>query len=291
MIGTTQMVYEEKEVQVDMQPELQVKQQVNDGLSTPTEKTPEKCNVSHLTLENEGSVPVSPDASSPDKEPTNFSDLVINNQHNLQKVMSEESCEVVETDAARGAEIVKSARTAVGMPQATLNQNKSQKIVTFALDESQEQKNATTQSQEEEVRDVARESSHDSREEELPSQMIDEHPSDQDPDEFDEEEEEDDYDLVFPEQYHSDEAYKNLVLIDEVVSQEGKRQKFYECGKKEIIFQNGVKREVWPDGYQVVFFQNQDIKQTFAGGKIVYFFSEAKTTQTTFPDGLQVFKF
>ena len=46
---------------------------------------------------------------------------------------------------------------------------------------------------------MARESSHDSHEEELPSQMIDEHPSDQDPDEFDEEEEEDDYDLVFPE--------------------------------------------------------------------------------------------
>ena len=44
--------------------------------------------------------------------------------------------------------------------------------------------------------------------------------------------------------------------VDEVVSTEGKKQKFYKCGKKEIIFPNGVKREVWPDGYQVVFFQN-----------------------------------
>ena len=78
-------------------------------------------------------------------------------------------------------------------------------------------------------------------------------PEDED---FEEEEEEEEYDLVFPEEYHSDEAYKNLVEVDEVVNSEGKKQKFYECGKKEIIFPNGVKREVWPDGYQVVFFQN-----------------------------------
>lgn len=31
--------------------------------------------------------------------------------------MSDESCDVVETDAARGAELVKSVFTAVGMPQ------------------------------------------------------------------------------------------------------------------------------------------------------------------------------
>lgn len=84
---------------------------------------------------------------------------------------------------------------------------------------------------------------------------------DQDQDlEDDEEEEREEYDLVFPEKYHSDEAYKNLEQVDEVVSSEGKKQKFYKSGKKEIIFPNGVKREVWPDGYQVVFFQNQDIK-------------------------------
>ena len=141
------------------------------------------------------------------------------------------------------------------------------------------------------MREPVKELSHRSQEDELPSQLIDENPSDPDADADEFEDEEEDYDLVFPEEYHSDEAYKNLVLIDEVVSQEGKRQKFYESGKKEIIFPNGVKREVWLDGYQVVFFQNQDIKQTFPGGKIVYFFSEAKTTQTTFPDGLQVFKF
>jgi hypothetical protein len=99
------------------------------------------------------------------------------------------------------------------------------------------------------------------------------------------------YELVFPEQYHSDETSKAQKLVEEFVSQEGKIQRIYDNGKKEVIFPNGVKREVWPDGYQVVFFQNNDIKQSFKGGKICYFFAEAKTTQTTFPDGMQVFKF
>jgi len=40
-----------------------------------------------------------------------------------------------------------------------------------------------------------------------------------------------------------------------------------------------------------VYFNNNDIKQTYPDQKIVYYFAEAKTTQTTFPDGLQVFKF
>jgi len=44
-----------------------------------------------------------------------------------------ESCDVLETDAARGAEVVKSARSAIGMPQASM-QAKSAKVVTFDLD-------------------------------------------------------------------------------------------------------------------------------------------------------------
>ena len=57
------------------------------------------------------------------------------------------------------------------------------------------------------------------------------------------------YDLVFPEQYHSDEAAKNQKLVEEFVSPEGKIQRIFDSGKKEVIFPNGVKREVWPDGY------------------------------------------
>ena len=85
--------------------------------STPTEKTPEKNNESHLTLENEGSVPVSPEGSpSRDPEASDFSELIINPALSNRKMATEESCEVVETDAARGAEVIKSARSAVGMP-------------------------------------------------------------------------------------------------------------------------------------------------------------------------------
>ncbi len=66
-------------------------------------------------------------------------------------------------------------------------------------------------------------------------------------------------------------------------------------GKKEVVFHNGVRREQWPDGYSVVYFTNGDIKQTFPPGhkkqRVVYFYSEAKTTQTTYPNGLQVYKF
>ena len=65
----------------------------------------------------------------------------------------------------------------------------------------------------------------------------------------------------------------------------------YENGKKDVIFNNGVKREVFPDGYTIVYFNNNDIKQTYPDQKVVYYFAEAKTTQSTFPDGLQVFKF
>ena len=85
---------------------------------------------------------------------------------------------------------------------------------------------------------------HKKDEEEQPREHTTVTEEDQEQEEDDEEDEED-YDLVFPEMYHSDEAYRNLVQIDEIVSNEGKKQKFYKCGKKEIVFPNGVKREVW----------------------------------------------
>ena len=64
------------------------------------------------------------------------------------------------------------------------------------------------------------------REEDLQAEHIDEHPgviTTENDQEEEEEEEEEDYDLVFPEEYHSDEAYKNLVQTDEVISSEGKK--------------------------------------------------------------------
>lgn len=63
------------------------------------------------------------------------------------------------------------------------------------------------------------------------------------------------------------------------------------AGKKEIVYSNGIRKEVYPDGYSVVYFTNKDVKQCFVDGRIVYHYAEAKTTQTTFPDGMQLFKF
>lgn len=62
-------------------------------------------------------------------------------------------------------------------------------------------------------------------------------------------------------------------------------------GKKEIVYSNGIKKEIYPDGYYIVYFNNKDIKQCFPDGRIIYHFADADTTQTTFPDGLQLFKF
>lgn len=105
--------------------------------------------------------------------------------------------------------------------------------------------------------------------------------------EEDDEGEEEDYTMKYPSKYH-DQSSSNVTIIDEVVGNDGKIQRLYQNGKKEVVFSNGVKRETFPDGYILVFFANQDIKQTFPDGKVVYYFADAQTTQTTFPDGLQV---
>ena len=57
-----------------------------------------------------------------------------------------------------------------------------------------------------------------------------------------------------------------------------------------------MRRELWDDGYSLVYFTNGDIKQTFPpthrrGQRLVYFYADARTTQTTYPNGLQVYKF
>ena len=99
-----------------------------------------------------------------------------------------------------------------------------------------------------------------------------------------------DFSLKYPKQYHAKSA-ANSKVIDQYVGHDGKIQRVYASGKKEVIFNNGVKRESFPDGYTIVYFNNQDIKQTYPDGKVVYYFAEAKTTQTTFSDQVQVFKF
>lgn len=96
--------------------------------------------------------------------------------------------------------------------------------------------------------------------------------------------------MKFPLEYHNQNS-QNLKVVEQSIGHDGKIQRIYENGKKEVIFSNGVKREVFPDGYTIVYFNNNDIKQTYSDQKVVYYFAEAKTTQSTFPDNLQVFKF
>ena len=96
--------------------------------------------------------------------------------------------------------------------------------------------------------------------------------------------------MKFLDKYHSKDG-ENTDSADRIVGNDGKVQRTYPNGKKEVIFSNGVRRETFPDGYTIVYFNNNDIKQTYPDQKIVYYFAEAKTTQTTYQDGLQVFKF
>lgn len=94
------------------------------------------------------------------------------------------------------------------------------------------------------------------------------------------------YDMIFLDKYHKDSG-----KLVSTTTQDGKVTRVFSNGKTEICFPNGVKRESFTDGYTVVYFNNKDVKQTHADGKVVYYFAEAGITQTTFPEGLQVFKF
>ncbi|TNV73675.1 hypothetical protein FGO68_gene11096 [Halteria grandinella] len=80
-------------------------------------------------------------------------------------------------------------------------------------------------------------------------------------------------------------------MVEEVKRPEdGKVTRVYADQRREVIFPNGVRRETWGDGYSVVYFTNGDIKQSFPT-RTLYHFSAQETTQTTYPNGLQVFRF
>ena len=49
--------------------------------------------------------------------------------------------------------------------------------------------------------------------------------------------------------------------------------------------------QFFEDGFQIVNFANGDKKLNYPDGKMVYYFNEAKTVQTTFSNGMQIFKF
>lgn len=50
--------------------------------------------------------------------------------------------------------------------------------------------------------------------------------------------------------------------------------------------------QIFPDGRSVVRFSNGDVKTTHASdGRVIYYYALAKTTQTSYPSGLEVFEF
>lgn len=83
----------------------------------------------------------------------------------------------------------------------------------------------------------------------------------------------------------------SLELLEENLRPEdGKVTRLYSDQRREVVFPNKVRRDTWPDGYSVVYFTNGDVKQSFST-RTVYHFQEQQTTQTTYPNGLQVFRF
>ena len=106
---------------------------------------------------------------------------------------------------------------------------------------------------------------------------------------FDEENNINGYDFVIPEIYRKN---NDAELINSV-EQDGKKINIYDNHKKEIIFKSGVRKEIFMDGHQLVHFPNGDMKQKFVGKeeKVIYYYNETSTVQTTYKNGLNIFKF
>ena len=96
------------------------------------------------------------------------------------------------------------------------------------------------------------------------------------------------YDFAIPKKYKM-----NNGEIIKTIDSDGKIINIYNNNKKEIIFKSGVRKEIFMDGYQLVHFPNGDMKQKFFGKdeKVIYYYNETSTVQTTFKNGLNIFKF
>ena len=96
------------------------------------------------------------------------------------------------------------------------------------------------------------------------------------------------YDFILSPKYADNTQY---TLIKTASTTDGKTINLYTNNKREVIFQSGVRKEIFNDNHQIVYFTNGDLKQIFPNGTSVYYFNDAKTVQTSYPDGIQVFKF
>ncbi|XP_075930668.1 centrosomal P4.1-associated protein-like [Petromyzon marinus] len=81
-------------------------------------------------------------------------------------------------------------------------------------------------------------------------------------------------------------------VLEEVTHPDGKVEVVSRGGRRTLRFPNGTRREVSPGGRSVlVAFFNGDVKRVLPDQRVIYYYADAQTTQTTFPDGLEILQF
>ncbi|XP_067901879.1 centromere protein J [Heterodontus francisci] len=90
--------------------------------------------------------------------------------------------------------------------------------------------------------------------------------------------------------------FKNKVTCDDVLEEiqypDGKLEQFLTNGNRIITFRNGTRKEVGADGQSVtITFFNGDVKQFMPDQKVIYYYADAKTTHTTYPNGMEMLQF
>uniref|UniRef100_UPI00358F513C centromere protein J isoform X2 n=1 Tax=Myxine glutinosa TaxID=7769 RepID=UPI00358F513C len=82
------------------------------------------------------------------------------------------------------------------------------------------------------------------------------------------------------------------LVKDRIQYPDGKLELVMQSGRHVITFPNGTRKEISADAKSVlVTFFNGDVKQVFPDQRVVYYYAEAQTTQTTYPDGLEILQF
>ncbi|GCC30295.1 hypothetical protein chiPu_0008743 [Chiloscyllium punctatum] len=69
-------------------------------------------------------------------------------------------------------------------------------------------------------------------------------------------------------------------------------EQFMTNGSRIITFRNGTRKEVSADGQCVtITFFNGDVKTFMPDQKVIYYYADAKTTHTTYPNGMEMLQF
>ncbi|XP_043552208.1 centromere protein J-like [Chiloscyllium plagiosum] len=84
----------------------------------------------------------------------------------------------------------------------------------------------------------------------------------------------------------------NNNVREEIRYPDGKLEQFLANGSRIITFRNGTRKEVSADGQCVtITFFNGDVKTFMPDQKVIYYYADAKTTHTTYPNGMEMLQF